>query len=123
MSKAFDTVDHSILIKKLKLCGITDKNLAWFESYLSNRKQYIYTGRNSKSDLHVLLLASLSDILGPLLFLVHVKDLLMFADDTNLFFNRKDIKNLFTVVNKELANMKDWFTANKLSLNVETTKC
>ena len=39
LSKAFDTVDHSILLKKLKLYGITDKNLACFESYLSNRKQ------------------------------------------------------------------------------------
>ena len=46
----------------------------------------------------------------------------MFADDTNLFFNHKDIKHLFRVVNKELTNIKDWFTANKLSLNVEKTK-
>ena len=46
----------------------------------------------------------------------------MFADDTNLFFNHKDIKHLFTVVNNELLNIKDWFTANKLSLNVEKTK-
>ena len=46
----------------------------------------------------------------------------MFADDTNLFFNHKDIKHLFTVVNNELVNIKDWFTANKLSLNVEKTK-
>ena len=46
----------------------------------------------------------------------------MFADDTNLFFNLKDIKHLFTVVNNELVNIKDWFTANKLSLNVEKAK-
>ena len=46
----------------------------------------------------------------------------MFADDTNLFFNLKDIKHLFTVVNNELVNIKDWFTANKLSLYVEKTK-
>ena len=46
----------------------------------------------------------------------------MFADDTNLFFNHKNIKHLFTVVNNELVNIKDWFTANKLSLNVEKTK-
>ena len=46
----------------------------------------------------------------------------MFADDTNLFFNHKDIKYLFTVVNDELLNIKDWFTANKLSLKVEKTK-
>ena len=46
----------------------------------------------------------------------------MFADDTNLFFHHKEIKQLFTVVNNELANIKDWFTANKQSLNVEKTK-
>ena len=49
-------------------------------------------------------------------------DPIMFADDTNLFFNHKDIKHLFTVVNNELINIKDWFTANKLSLNVEKRK-
>ena len=46
----------------------------------------------------------------------------MFPDDSNLFFNRKDIKHLFTVINNELVNIKDWFAANKLSLNVEKTK-
>ena len=50
LSKAFDTVDHSVLLKKLKLYVITDKNLAWFQSYLSNRKQYIEIGKNSKPD-------------------------------------------------------------------------
>ena len=50
LSKAFDTVDHSILLKKLKLYCITDKNLAWFQSYLSNRKQYSEIGENSKTD-------------------------------------------------------------------------
>ena len=50
LSKAFDTVDHSILLKKLKLYCITDKNLAWFQSYLSNRKQYIEIDENCKTD-------------------------------------------------------------------------
>ena len=70
-------------------------------------------------------------ILGPLLFLVYANDLpnasclldpIMFVDDTNLFFNHKDITHLFTVVNNELVNIKDWFTATKPSLNVEKTK-
>ena len=70
-------------------------------------------------------------ILGPLLFLVYVNDLasasrsldpIMFADDTNLFFHHKDIEHPCTVVNNELVSIKDWFMANKLSLNVETTK-
>ena len=66
---------------------------------------------------------------GPLLFLVYVNDVpsrlldpIMFADDIELLFNQKDIKHLFTVINNELLNIKDWFTANKLSLNVEKSK-
>ena len=130
LSKALDTVDlDSILQKNLKIYGISDKNLAWFESHLSNRKQYIEIGENSKTDLkYVTCGLHQGSILVPLRFLVYVNNLpnasrlldpSMFADDTNLFFNHKDIKHIFTVVNNELVNIKDWFTANKLSLNVE----
>ena len=131
MSKAFDTVLDSILLKNLKLYGTTDKKRAWFESYLSNRKQYIEIGENRQTDFkYVTCGISRGSFLGPLLFVVYVHDLsnaspvldpIIFADDTNLFFNHNDIKYLFTVVNDELVNIKDWFITNNLSLNVEKT--
>ena len=104
----------------------------WFESCLSNRKQYIHIGENSKTDLKYITCGVFKrPILEPLLFVVYAKVLpnascllepIMFVDDTNLSFNHKDIKHLFTVVKKELESNKDWLTANKLYLNVEKTK-
>ena len=70
-------------------------------------------------------------ILGPLLFLLYINDLpnvsnildpIMFADDANLFYSHHNIKELFTTVNKELQKLGDWFTSNKLSLNIKKTK-
>ena len=115
----------------MKLYGITDKTFAWFESYIFNRKQYIHLGENSKADLkYVTCGDTYGFILRPLLFLVYIKDPnasrlldpIMFADYTNLFCNHKGIKHLFPIVNNELVNIQDWFTANKLSLNVGKIK-
>ena len=132
LSKAFDTVDHSILIKKLKLYGVKGNNLRWFESYLSNRKQYIsYNGNKCTTFESITYGVPQGSILGPLLFLIYVNDLpnatnildpIMFADDTNLFYSHHDIKTLFSTVNAELQKLADWFTANRLSLNIKKTK-
>ena len=131
LSKAFDTVDHQILIKKLQYYGIDGTALEWFKSYLSNRKQYISSQNVSENCLDIICGVPQGSILGPLLFLIYVNDLfkasnplmeLMFADDTNLFMSHKNTDILFDSMNVELANVSTWFKSNKLSLNVDKTK-
>ena len=130
--KRFESVDHSILIIKPKLDGAKRNNLRWFESYLSNRKQYVsYKSNKCTTFESITHGVQEGSILGPLLFLIYVNDLpnatnildpIMFADDTNLFYSHHDIKTLFSTVNEELEKLGDWFTANRLSLNIKKTK-
>ena len=120
LSKAFDTVNHNILLNKLSLYGIKNNYvLKWFSSYLSDRKQYVQTSVFKTTNLNVVCgvpqvndLCRVSNILEPI----------MFADDTNLFFLHKNIKELFLNVNSELSKIIQWFNANKLSLNKDKTK-
>ena len=131
LSKAFDTVNHDILLEKLKLYGVQNCNLNWFKSYLSQRKQYISFDQEKTEMLHIKCGVPQGSIIGPLLFLLYVNDLpnaskildpIMFADDTNLFYSHSDIKILFKTVNEELHKLSEWFSCNKLSLNTDKTK-
>ena len=131
LSKAFDTVDHQILLKKLEYDGIAGNNLRWFENYLKDPQQFISFENNSAKKVTITCGVPQGSILGPLLLLLYVNDLhhaskvlnsIMFVDDTNLFFSHSDINLLFEKMNKELTNVSNWFNANKLSLNVKKTK-
>ena len=128
LSKAFDTVDHKILISKLKNYGVRGKDLNWFESYFNNRKQFITYNNKYTSFETIACGVPQGSILGSLLFLIYVNDLnqvsnildpMMFADDTNFFYSHHQIKTLFETVNCELKNISQWFRANKLSLNIK----
>ena len=129
LSKAFDTADHCIFLKKLELYGITDRNYGWLKSYLSNWRQFVQINEKEKTSLETINCGvPQGSILGPILFVLYVNDLknasnlldpVMFADDTNLFFTHKDIRYLFQIVNQELENISQWFVSNKLSLNIK----
>ena len=111
LSKAFDTVDHKILITKLGNYGIKGTNLQWFTSYLENRKLFVAYENFSTSYVNILYCVQQGSVLGPLLSLVYVIDLnkvsdvldpIVFADDENLFYSHQNIKTLFGTVNCEL---------------------
>ena len=123
LSKAFDVIDHTILIHKLKYYGIRGKCLNWFESYLNNRQQFtVVNGTNSKYNT-VRCGVPQGSILGPLLFLIYVNDLpqcsqslhyILFADDTSVFVSGNDLSSLVVNMNIQLTNIATWMEANKL---------
>ena len=130
LQKAFDTVNHDILLKKLEHYGIRGIALNWFESYLRNRKQFVSVNGHSSSTCDITCGVPQGSVLGPLLFLIYINDLpnsskllnfFLFADDTNIYFESDDPTRLSKTVNKELKKVKSWLDCNKLALNIEKT--
>ncbi len=131
LSKAFDTLPHETLLKKLENFGIRGKALKWFESYLSNRKMYVnFNGNKSEivpsGDYGV----PQGSVLGPLCFILATNDLaltlkkcktILFADDTTVYVTHKNLRYLKDSIRHDLSILVDWFRANKLTLNLDKT--
>ena len=127
------TLNHNILLKKLKYYGLDDNALKWFRSYLSDRHQYVEIEDVRSSTKPSKTGVPQGSILGPLLFIIYMNDInsvskkfeaILYADDTSL----NSIIKLFgndnhsSSINNELLLIYDWLNANKLSLNIGKTK-
>ena len=128
LAKAFDTVDHSILLKKLDKIGIRGPLHKWFESYLKDRKQVVSIDNVRSEPANMAFGVPQGSVLGPILFLIFINDMplssrlfryTLFADDTCLFMSHEDPKTLEDLVNSELENIDQWLIDNRLSLNVD----
>ena len=128
--KAFDTVDHLILLQKLCASGIRGTPYNWFRSYLSNRPQYVTINGEKSAQTYMNMGVPQGSVLGPVLFLIYINDmfksvsrvqLVHFADDATAFFSDKDLATLVKIINDELELIDGWLISNRLSLNVEKT--
>ena len=135
LSKAFDTIDHTILLYKLKYYGLEQSTLRLIESYLKNRKQYTEIEESKSEILPLTIGVPQGSILGPLLFIINdfseltkKFDFIIYADDTTLsstinsFNNEQSNVDTQTLINDELSKIIEWLNINKLSLNKNKSK-
>ena len=131
LEKAFDTVNHKILIKKLQYYGIKGIANCWLSDYLTGRKQRVKINDTFSEYQGITCGVPQGSILGPLLFLIYINDmhtaakfstLYHFADDTNLLYSNKDEKLLRKNINTDLRLIFQWLCANRLSVNVDKTE-
>jgi hypothetical protein len=127
LKKAFDTVNHQVLMKKLKCLGVHGRTLSWFQSFLSNRSQQTVIGNSLSDSLKISVGVPQGSILGPLLFLVHINgiqkclkhcQMVIFADDLALFCPTTTQEELQSKLDTDLQSVMKWLVNSKLLLNV-----
>jgi hypothetical protein len=131
LKKAFDTVNHNILMKKLYKYGVRGIAYDWFTDYLCNRKQYVCFNNHDSNEEIISCGVPQGSILGPLLFLLYVNDIfrvseeifpIIFADDTNVFLEGRNLTDICNSLCFELKKVSHWLQANKLTLNIKKTQ-
>ena len=130
LRKAFDVVDHTILLKKLQEMGIRGKAFTFVKSYIENREQYTQVNGISSTTLQTNCGVPQGSVLGPILFSLHIRSLqlagllgryFLYADDMLLVYKHKNIHNLEAIINNDLALYHQWITTNKLKINTKKT--
>lgn len=130
ISKAFDTIDHSILLTKLSYYGVKNQALSWLKNYLTNRQQYISYASTTSSHSSITSGIPQGSVLGPLLYSIYVNDLqkcitrcqvLQFADDTTIYCTGSNLTSMADDINFDLDKLFHYFTSNKLALSSAKT--
>ena len=125
LQKAFDTIDHDILLQKLNAIGFSNHTIGWFKSYLSNRLFRVHLENCYSDSSSITCGVPQGSILGPLLFLIYVNDmpqavnsnLFLHADDSCLVFQEKDVIKIERQLNRDFKKICEWFVDNRLSIH------